>query len=132
MLKQYKDPEVEDTLKSLNAPCVRLVFCLYAEDAGIFGSKSMFHDYLRDIPASGIRKALVELFRILEQKPEKRDKYLADDDPALVAFPYVKGGLFSDENIEIPILLCVPAQAEASALQPLYSSRNIKGGWEKI
>ena len=102
LLKQYKDPEAEDTLKSLNALCVRLVFCLYAEDAGIFGSKSMFHDYLRDIPASGIRKALVELFRILDQKPEQRDKYLADDNPALAAFPYVNGGLFSDENIEIP------------------------------
>lgn len=60
------------------------------------------HDYLRDIPASGIRKALVERFRILDQKPEQRDKYLADDDPALAAFPYVNGGLFSDENIEIP------------------------------
>ena len=102
LLKQYKAPEAEDTLKSLNALCVRLVFCLYAEDAGIFGSKSMFHDYLRDIPASGIRKALVDLFRILDQKPEQRDKYLADDNPALAAFPYVNGGLFSDENIEIP------------------------------
>ena len=102
LLKQYKDPEADGTLKSLNALCVRLVFCLYAEDAGIFGSKSMFHDYLRDIPASGIRRALVELFRILDQKPEERDKYLADDNPALAAFPYVNGGLFSDENIEIP------------------------------
>ena len=102
LLKQYKDPEAEDTLKSLNALCVRLVFCLYAEDAGIFGSKSMFHDYLRDIPASGVRRALVELFRTLDQKPEQRDKYLADDNPALAAFPYVNGGLFSDENIEIP------------------------------
>ena len=102
LLKQYKDPEAEDTLKSLNALCVRLVFCLYAEDAGIFGSKSMFHDSLRDIPASGIRKALVELFRTLDQKPEQRDKYLANDNPALAAFPYVNGGLFSDENIEIP------------------------------
>ena len=102
LLKQYKDPQAEDTLKSLNALCVRLVFCLYAEDAGIFGSKSMFHDYLRDIPASGVRKALVELFRTLDQKPEQRDKYLADDNPALAAFPYVNGGLFSDENIEIP------------------------------
>ena len=102
LLKQYKDPEAETTLKSLNTLCVRLVFCLYAEDAGIFGSKSMFHDYLRDIPASGVRKALVELFRTLDQKPEQRDKYLADDNPALASFPYVNGGLFSDENIEIP------------------------------
>lgn len=102
LLKQYKDPESEETLKSLNALCVRLVFCLYAEDAGIFGGKSMFHDYLREIPASGVRRALAELFRVLDQKPEQRDKYLADDAPALAAFPYVNGGLFSDENIEIP------------------------------
>ncbi len=102
LLKQYKDPAAPETLKSLNALCVRLVFCLYAEDAGIFGGHGMFHDYLRDIPVTGIRKALVELFRILDQKPDQRDKYLADDNPTLAAFPYVNGGLFSDENIEIP------------------------------
>ena len=102
LLKQYKDPDDPETLKSLNKLCVRLVFCLYAEDAGIFGNKSMFHDYLRDIPVSGIRKALVELFRVLDQEPKQRDKYLVDDNPALAAFPYVNGGLFSDEDIEIP------------------------------
>lgn len=102
LLKQYKDPSSQSTLQSLNKLCVRLVFCLYAEDAGIFGGKSMFHDYLRDVPISGIRRALVELFKILDQKPESRDKYLADDNPALAVFPYVNGGLFSDEDIEIP------------------------------
>ena len=102
LLKQYKDPSSQTTLKSLNKLCVRLVFCLYAEDAGIFGGKSMFHDYLKDVPVSGIRRALVELFKILDQNPESRDKYLADDNPALAAFPYVNGGLFSDEDIEIP------------------------------
>lgn len=102
LLKQYKDPTAPETLKSLNALCVRLVFCLYAEDAGIFGRREMFHDYLKDVPAAGIRKALVELFRVLDQKPEERDKYLADDNPTLAAFPYVNGGLFANENIEIP------------------------------
>ena len=102
LLQQYKDPTDPETLKSINALCVRLVFCLYAEDAGIFGGHGMFHDYLRDIPVNGMRKALVELFRILDQKPEDRDKYLADDNPALAAFPYVNGGLFADESIEIP------------------------------
>jgi len=94
LLKQYKDPTAPETLKSLNALCVRLVFCLYAEDAGIFGRRDMFHDYLKNVPAAGIRKALAELFRVLDQKPEERDKYLADDNPALAAFPYVNGGLF--------------------------------------
>ena len=103
LLQQYKDPTDPKTLKSLNALCVRLVFCLYAEDAGIFNHRrDMFHDYLKDIPAHGIRKALVELFRTLDQKPQDRDKYLFDDNPALAAFPYVNGGLFADEDIEIP------------------------------
>ena len=103
LLQQYKDPTDPKTLKSLNALCVRLVFCLYAEDAGIFNHRrDMFNDYLRDIPAHGIRKALVELFRTLDQKPQDRDKYLFDDNPTLAAFPYVNGGLFADEDIEIP------------------------------
>ena len=103
LLQQYKDPTDPKTLKSLNALCVRLVFCLYAEDAGIFNHRrDMFHHYLKDIPAHGIRKALVELFRTLDQKPQDRDKYLFDDNPTLAAFPYVNGGLFADEDIEIP------------------------------
>ena len=101
-LKQYKDPSNESTLKSLNALCVRLVFCLYAEDAGIFGKRNMFHDYMRKRGMQNGRKALRELFRILDQRIEERDPYLADDEPELAAFPYVNGGLFSDEDIEIP------------------------------
>lgn len=101
LLEQYKNPD-ENSLKSLNALCVRLVFCLYAEDADIFGKHLLFHDYLKDIPVIGIRKALTELFKILDTPEEKRDKYLADDNPKLAAFPYVNGGLFADEEIEIP------------------------------
>ena len=101
-MKQYIDSTNERTLKSLNMLCVRLVFCLYAEDAGIFGKSNMFHDFLRNRGMQKGRKALRELFRILDQKPEERDPYLAEDDPDLAAFPYVNGGLFSDEDIEIP------------------------------
>lgn len=101
-MKQYKDPNNERTLKSLNMLCVRLVFCLYAEDAGIFGRNNMFHDYLSSRGVQNGRRALRELFRVLDQKPEERDPYLADDAPDLAAFPYVNGGLFSDEDIEIP------------------------------
>jgi hypothetical protein len=100
LLAQYKEPD-ENSLKSLNALCVRLVFCLYAEDAEIF-SHMLFHDYLKDIPVSGMRKALAELFKILDTKECDRDKYLPDDNPKLAAFPYVNGGLFADETIEIP------------------------------
>ena len=101
-MRQYKDSTNERTLKSLNMLCVRLVFCLYAEDAGIFGRNNMFHDYLHARGMQNGRRALIDLFRVLDQKPGERDPYLADDNPDLAAFPYVNGGLFSDENIEIP------------------------------
>lgn len=99
ILKQYKNPDDPETLKSLNKLCVRLVFCLYAEDAGIFGKHQVFHDSLKKYPASEVRHKLVELFRILDTKEEDRDPYLDED---LLAFPYVNGGLFADEHIEIP------------------------------
>ena len=102
LYKQYASPQAEQSLKSLNKLCVRLVFCLYAEDAGIFGRHGMFHDYLAAFDTRGMRKALVELFRVLDTKLQDRDPYLQDDNPELAAFPYVNGGLFSDENIEIP------------------------------
>lgn len=100
LLQQYKNPESGETLKSLNALCVRLVFCLYAEDAGIFGTRGMFHDYVQR-HASEARRALIDLFKVLDTKPEDRDPYMDDD---LAAFPYVNGGLFADESVVIPRL----------------------------
>ena len=99
LIKQYKTPENPETLRSLNMLCVRLVFCLYAEDAGIFGKRLMFGEYLAKYPTGEVRKKLIELFQALDTMPEKRDPYMDDD---LAAFPYVNGGLFADENIEIP------------------------------
>lgn len=100
LLEKYIDPESPDTLKSLNALCVRLVFCLYAEDAGIFGVHGMFHDYLKN-HVGDARRALIDLFKVLDTKPEDRDPYMDED---LAAFPYVNGGLFADESVTIPRL----------------------------
>ena len=100
LLKQYKDPESPETLKSLNALCVRLVFCLYAEDAGVFGSHGMFQQYLQN-HIHDARRALIDLFRVLDTQPEDRDPYIDED---LAAFPYVNGGLFADEDVVIPRL----------------------------
>lgn len=99
---QYAEPGSARALKSLNVLCVRLVFCLYAEDAGVFGRRGMFHDYLQEFDAQKTRRAVIDLFKILDTPPDKRDPYLKDDNPALAAFPYVNGGLFADEEIEIP------------------------------
>ena len=99
LLNQYIDKTSPETLRSLNILCVRLVFCLYAEDAGIFGKHDMFLDYLARFETSRMRKALIELFEVLNTKYEDRDPYL---EPELAAFPYVNGGLFANEKIEIP------------------------------
>ena len=99
ILKQYIHPDNKDSLHSLNILCVRLVFCLYAEDAGIFGEHLKFHNYIKSFEPRDVRRALIDLFRVLDTKVEDRDPYM---DERLAAFPYVNGGLFADENIEIP------------------------------
>ena len=99
ILKQYYNPEDPKTLQSLNMLCVRLVFCLYAEDAGVFGGHNKFHNYINSFPARDMRRALIELFRILDTKDEDRDAY---EDELLTQFPYVNGGLFASSDIEIP------------------------------
>ena len=96
---QYIHPDSEDSLRSLNMLCVRLVFCLYAEDAGIFGGHLKFHNYIKSFSVKDVRRALIDLFRVLDTKTDDRDPYMDD---ALASFPYVNGGLFADENIEIP------------------------------
>lgn len=99
ILKQYKNPEDKNSLHSLNILCVRLVFCLYAEDSDIFGEHLKFHNYIKRFAPRDVRRALIDLFRVLDTRIEERDPYMDED---LASFPYVNGGLFADENIEIP------------------------------
>ena len=105
LLERYLNPKDKDSLRSLNIFCVRVVFLLYAEDSGLF-AKSQFHDYLkpRELVA---RNALRDLFKVLNQKENERDYYLEAD---LKAFPYVNGGLFADDDIELPQLDGEPLQ----------------------
>lgn len=101
LLAQYKiNPLLteEDILHNINKLCVRLVFCLYAEDSGLFGKKSLFHDYLQDFQPHQVRNALMDLFRILDTEEAHRSPYESE---TLLKFPYVNGSLFSDP-IEIP------------------------------
>ena len=94
---QYIDPDTEESNHSLNVLCVRLVFCLFCEDAGLFGEMDAFYNFLKDVPAQNIRLNLQRLFTALDTPREKRDPY----DTPIKVFPYVNGGLFRD-TVEIP------------------------------
>lgn len=96
---QYKNPDNPASQQSLNKLCVRLVFYLYAEDAGVFQSHNQFGEYIAKYDAEDVRKVVIELFRVLDTPEGERDEYIS---PTLAAFPYVDGGLFADEDIEVP------------------------------
>ncbi len=98
LINQIPGEPTEEEYKSLNLFCVRLVFCYYAEDAGLFG-KYQFRDYMKSFNTKHLRNGLKDLFRVLDTKEEERDR---NDEPELLAFPYVNGGLFADRNIIIP------------------------------
>lgn len=119
LLKQYDDNSPE-ALRWLNILCVRIVFCLYAEDAEIF-THDQFHDYLVRYDAEDLRNALIRLFEVLNTPPDKRSKYLKDD---LKAFPYTNGGLF-EEQIEIP-------QFTEDLKQTLLQNASLDFDWSEI
>ena len=119
LLKQYDDDSPE-ALRWLNILCVRIVFCLYAEDASVF-THDQFHDYLARYEAEDLRRALRDLFEVLNTPQEKRSKYLKDD---LKAFPYTNGGLF-EEQIEIP-------QFTEELKQTLLQNASLDFDWSEI
>jgi len=119
LLRQYDDNSPE-ALRWLNILCVRIVFCLYAEDAGVF-NHDQFHDYLSHYDADDLRNALIRLFDVLNTPEDKRSKYLKDD---LKAFPYTNGGLF-EEDIEIP-------QFTEELKQTLLQNASLDFDWSEI
>ena len=119
LLKQYND-DTPEVLRWLNILCVRIVFCLYAEDAGVF-AHDQFHDYLNGYNAEDLSDALLKLFEVLNTPLEKRSKYLKDD---LKAFPYTNGGLF-EEKIEIP-------QFTEELKQTLLQHASLDFDWSEI
>ena len=119
LLTQYNDNSPE-ALRWLNILCVRIVFCLYAEDAGIF-SHDQFHDFLVTYEAKDLRRALRDLFEVLNTPQEQRSKYLQEE---LKAFPYTNGGLFAEE-IEIP-------QFTEELKQTLLRNASLDFDWSEI
>lgn len=97
--KQYHHIDTDkEEQRSLNVLITRIIFLLYAEDADLLQSHFAFGDFCKGDP-SKLRCKLVTLFETIDTPYEERDEY-ADDDVA--AFPYVNGGLFSDQSIVIP------------------------------
>ena len=119
LLKQYDDTSPK-ALRWLNILCVRIVFCLYAEDAKVFGH-DQFHDFLARYNAEDLRQALHDLFDVLKTPQEKRSRYLKDD---LKAFPYTNGGLF-EEEIEIP-------QFTEELKQTILQNASLDFDWSEI
>lgn len=94
---QYHNPDTDEAKHSLNVLCVRLVFCLFCEDAGLFGEPDAFANYLRDVQPQNIRIQLQHLFENLDTPRDQRDEY----DIPIKVFPYINGGLFR-EKVTIP------------------------------
>ena len=79
---------------------VRVLFCLFADDTGIF-EKDIFHFYLEEKTredGSDLGMHLTSLFQVLNTPHEQRQKTL---DESLARFPYVNGSLFAD-TLSIP------------------------------
>lgn len=119
LLKAYGDDSPE-TLRWLNILCVRIVFCLYAEDAGVF-AHDQFHNYLSRFDAEGMRTAFLQLFETLNKPIDQRSRFLRDD---LKAFPYTNGGLF-EEEIEIP-------QFTEELRQAIIQNASLDFDWSEI
>lgn len=119
-VKEY-DTADPQSMRYLNILCVRLVFCLYAEDAGVFGARDMFHDYMAHYPVEDMRMALLRLFDELNTPPESRSRY---DNSRLAAFPYTNGGLFA-ERIDLP-------QFTPEIRQTLLQHASLDFDWSQI
>lgn len=99
LAKCFPNPDDPAEHMALAMITVRIVFCLYAEDAGLFMANA-FHDYVEHSSSDRLHTDLYDLFLYLDTAPENRPKY---PDPRLKSFPYVDGGLFN-ELIDVPPL----------------------------
>ena len=119
----YKEPNADLVQKSLNKLCVRLVFCWYADDAGLFGGCNRFHDYLQSFQPEACRWALLHLFQILDTEEPLRPK---DELPQLLEFPFVNGRLFQDSEHDL-----IP-QITAEVRDFIVNKAGASFDWSKI
>ncbi|KRB29843.1 methylase [Mesorhizobium sp. Root695] len=80
---------------------VRVVFCLFADDTGIFEPRGIFQDLIEQRThedGSDVGQWISHLFDVLNTPPDRRQKSLDED---LTKFPYINGDLFA-ERLPIP------------------------------
>lgn len=85
-------------LQSLNMFCVRVVFCLFAEDAGIFDD-GQFRTFLEKFNARDLSKKFDALYFWLDMTEARRREYYKLADVEVQQFPYVDGGLFNNADL---------------------------------
>jgi len=80
---------------NLDVFLARVLFCLFAEDTGIF-QQGQFRRYVEDrtsMDGSDLGIHLLQIFEVLNTPREKRQTNL---DEQLNAFPYINGGVFAE------------------------------------
>jgi hypothetical protein len=76
---------------------VRLMFCLFADDTGIFEPPNMFNRYILErtnVDGSDLALHIQKIFEVLNKPKDKRLKTI---DEQLNQFPYINGHLFSEQ-----------------------------------
>lgn len=97
LAKCFPNPDEEQQHTALAMITVRLVFCLYAEDAHLFPANS-FTEYVAASTTDRLGSDLYDLFRTVDTPVAQRRMFLSE---RLKMFPYVDGGLFADP-IDVP------------------------------
>ncbi|MDR0464694.1 MAG: hypothetical protein LBG94_06205 [Treponema sp.] len=112
--------ELHDALKENNYTghelemyLVRLLFCLFADDSGIFDEKKVFFKYILDTKEDGsnLAQELGLLFEMLNKPKDERQKNISE---IFKKFPYINGSLFEERlstaafnsNMRITLLNC--------------------------
>ena len=99
LLKDNPDWGTDERRHDMNHFMARLIFCFFAEDTDIFNGEGLFTATIERMSArdsSNTHEVISELFRAMNTRIEDRD---AASLPRWAdAFPYVNGGLFSDDT----------------------------------
>jgi hypothetical protein len=95
---------------ALEVLLVRLLFCLFADDTGIFPTKDAFREWVEtrtNVDGSDLGPQLALVFQVLNTVTDRRPRTL---DEQIAAFPYVDGRLFEET---LPIATFTRAMREA-------------------